>query len=263
MKAHIFYSGSKGNCTYISDGETSILIDAGGCLKRIRENLEEVSDRLDNIKGIFVTHEHTDHTKALFNIVKKYDTHIFTSLDTAKNICTPTNSVPVCDCKRLAERIMTVKPEKTYEIGTFTVKPFSTPHDVTSLGFIIHSKVSNKTLAYATDIGCITAEMAEHMAGIENVIIESNHDVHMLMNGSYPEYLKTRILSDRGHLSNVDCAAFLKFLMKMGTKSITLAHLSEENNTPVLARKTIEEVILDGVKLQVANPYKRIEMEIC
>ncbi len=263
MKAHIFYSGSKGNCTYISDGETSLLIDAGGCLKRIRENLLEVSDRLDNIRGILVTHEHSDHTKALNNIVKKYDIHIFTSLDTAKSICTPSNSLPVCDCKRIAEKIMTVKPEKTYEIGTFTIKPFSTPHDVTSIGFIIHSKVSNKSLAYATDIGCITTEMAEEMAGIKNVIIESNHDVEMLKNGSYPEYLKTRILSDRGHLSNTDCAVFLKLLMKMGAESIVLAHLSEENNSPVVARRCIEEVLLEGVKLQIANPYKRIEMEIC
>lgn len=263
MKAHIFYSGSKGNCTYISDGSTSLLIDAGGCLKRIRENLSAVSDSLENISGIFITHEHTDHIKALFNITKKHKTHIFTSLETAKSICTPSVALPLEDCRRVAESIMTVKPEKSYDIGTFTVKPFSTPHDVTSLGFVIESRVTEKSLVYATDIGCITKTMAEHFSGIKNVIIEANHDIDMLINGSYPEYLKTRILSDRGHLSNADCAAFVKELVKMGAKSIVLAHLSEENNSPIVARRCVEAVIGEGVSLDIANPYRRIEMEIC
>ena len=129
MKTHIFYSGSKGNCTYISDGETSILIDAGGCLKNIKDNLNEVGDRIENIKGIFVTHEHSDHTRALFNLTKKYDCHIFTAVDTARAMCTPTASLSMEDCRRVARSVMTIKPEKTYEVGTFQIKPFSTPHD--------------------------------------------------------------------------------------------------------------------------------------
>ena len=216
MKTHIFYSGSRGNCTYVSDGETSILIDAGGCLKRIRENLTTVGDSLENVKGIFVTHEHTDHVKALYNVTKRYDCRIFTAEETARAICTPNNSVSVDDCRRVARSVMTIKPEKAYEVGTLIVKTFSTPHDaVNSMGFIFESTLSNKTLAYATDIGHITESMKSNILGIKNVIIESNHDIEMLMNGRYPEYLKTRILSEYGHLSNDDAGSFIRLLAEI------------------------------------------------
>ncbi len=264
MKTHIFFSGSKGNCTYISDGETALLVDAGGCLKRIRESLAEIGDRLENVKGIFVTHEHSDHTKAIYNITKKYGTKIFTAVDTARAICTPTATLPLADCKRVAQSVMTVKAEKCYEVGTFLVRPFSTPHDaVSSLGFIFESTVTGKSLAYATDIGFVTEEMAGLFCGIKNVILESNHDIEMLKNGPYPEYLKTRILSEKGHLSNEAAARFIRLLAEKGMKSATLAHLSEENNTPALVLETVRGALGENeVSLAVANPYKRIEMEI-
>lgn len=264
MKIYNFYSGSKGNCTYMTDGETSILIDAGGCLKKIRENLEEIGDSLNNIKGIFVTHEHTDHTKALFNITKKYDCRIFTTVETARAMCTPTHSTPLSDCRRVACSIMTVKPEKSYEIGSFIVKPFSTPHDaVSSVGFVVESVKDKTSLAYATDIGHINEDIAKNMLGVKNVIIEANHDIEMLKTGPYPEYLKIRILSEKGHLSNADCAYFAKKLVENGTRSILLAHLSEENNTPLLAKNTVESELQGfDVAVGVANPYSRVEMEI-
>ena len=264
MKIYNFYSGSKGNCTYVTDGETSILIDAGGCLKRIRENLEELGDNLNNIKGIFITHEHSDHTKALFNLTKKYDCRIFTTLETARAICTPTYSVAMSDCRRVACSIMTVKTEKSYEIGSLIVKPFSTPHDaVSSVGFVVESTKDKTSLAYATDIGYISEDIAKNMLGVKNVIIEANHDIEMLKNGPYPEHLKIRILSEKGHLSNADCAYFIKKLVENGTKSILLAHLSEENNTPIEARRAVESELCGfDVALGVANPYSRVEMEI-
>lgn len=264
MKAHIFYSGSKGNCTYITDGETSILIDAGGCLKNIKDNLNEVGDRIDNIKGIFVTHEHSDHTKAIYNLTKKYDCRIFTALDTARAICSPTATLSVEDCRRVALSVMTIKPEKSYEIGSLQIKPFATPHDVPSIGFVVESSVTGKSLAYATDIGHITEDMQKYFLGIKNVILESNHDIEMLMNGPYPEYLKTRIISEFGHLSNESAGRFLRYLADNGMESVVLAHLSEENNTPVLALESAKKA-LEGydVKLDVANPYRRIEMKIC
>ena len=100
--------------------------------------------------------------------------------------------------------------------------------------------------------------------GIKNVILESNHDVEMLMNGPYPEYLKTRIISEVGHLSNESAGRFLRLLAENGAKSVVLAHLSEENNTPVLARECVRKA-LEGfdVRLDVASPYRRVEMEIC
>lgn len=263
MKTRIFFSGSKGNCTYLSDGDTSILIDAGGCLKTIRENLLEAHDRLENIKGIFITHEHSDHTKALYNIAKKYGIKIFTAVDTARAICTPTATYSLDVCKTVAKNVMTVKAGKCYDVGSFSVKTFSTPHDaVSSLGFVFESRESGKSLAYATDLGYVTEEIEENFLGIKNVIIESNHDIGMLKTGPYPEYLKTRILSERGHLSNEASAEFIKKLVKSGMKSVILAHLSEENNTPKLALDTVKGKIEEDISIGVANPYKSVEMEI-
>lgn len=265
MKVNILFSGSKGNCTYISDGETSILVDAGGNLKRIRESLESLGDSLDNIKGILVTHEHGDHINALYNITKKYNVRIYTTVETARAFCTPNNSRDMETCRRVAGCVMTVKPEKTYEIGTIAVRTFSTPHDTQgSIGFVFKSTKDEKSICYATDIGHVTDDMKELFSGVKNVIIESNHDIEMLKTGPYPEYLKERILSERGHLSNSSCAEFVRELAEKGSRSFTLAHLSEENNMPKLALDTVKEAVkdIDGVVIKVASAYSTTEVEI-
>ncbi|MBR6633737.1 MAG: MBL fold metallo-hydrolase [Clostridia bacterium] len=265
MKAHVLFSGSKGNCTYMTDGDTSILVDAGGNLKRIRECLEALGDGMENIKGIFVTHEHTDHVKALYNIVKKYDVRIFTTVETARAVCSPCKNYDVEDCRRVASSILTVKPDKTYEIGTMSVKPFSTPHDVAgSLGFLIESTKDKKSIGYATDIGHVTEDMRRLFSGVRNIVIESNHDIEMLKSGPYPEFLKERILSERGHLSNTACAEFVRELEEKGSKSFTLAHLSEENNRPDIALKVSKDALRDrgDVVVKTASAYSMTEIEI-
>lgn len=265
MKVQILFSGSKGNCTYISDGETSILVDAGGTLKRIRESLEALGDSLENIKGIFVTHEHTDHINALYTITKKYDIRIYTTVETARAFCTPCQSHDLDTCRRVASCVMTVRPDKVYEIGTIVVKTFATPHDTEgSLGFVFKSTIDEKSIGYATDIGHVTNEMRELFFGVKNIIIESNHDIEMLKNGSYPEYVKTRILSDRGHLSNISCAEFIRELAQNGSKSFTLAHLSEDNNMPCIALDTTKNAVSDieDVVIRVASAYSVTDVEI-
>lgn len=265
MKAHVLFSGSKGNCTHLTDGETSILVDAGGNLKRIREGLEALNDGIENIKGIFVTHEHTDHVKALYNMVKKYDVRIFTTVETARAICTPNKNYDVEDCRRVAGSILTVRPDKTYEIGTMSVKPFSTPHDaVGSLGFLIESTKDKKSIGYATDIGHVTEDMRRLFSGVRNIIIESNHDIEMLKSGPYPEFLKERILSERGHLSNTSCAEFVGELVGKGSKSFILAHLSEENNRPDIALKTVKDALCDcnDAIVKTASAYSITDVEI-
>lgn len=266
MKASILFSGSKGNCTYISDGDTSILVDAGGTLKRIREAIEELGDSLDKLQGIFVTHEHNDHINALYTMSKKYDVRIFTTVETARAFCTPCTSHSLEDCRRLASCVMTVKPSKTYDIGTISVRTFSTPHDAMgSLGFVFESTKDKKSIGYATDIGYVTDEMKQLFSGVKNIVIESNHDIEMLKNGPYPQYLKERILSERGHLSNVDCAQFIRELAQQGSVSFTLAHLSEENNMPMLALDTARAALdgFDGITLKAASAYSVTDIEIC
>lgn len=265
MKVQILFSGSKGNCTYISDGETSILVDAGGTLKRIRESLEAMGDSLENIKGIFVTHEHTDHINALYTITKKYDIRIYTTVETARAFCTPCQAHDLDTCRRVAGCVMTVRPDKIYEIGTIAVKTFSTPHDTEgSLGFVFKSTHDEKSIGYATDVGHVTDDMRNLFSGVKNIIIESNHDIEMLKNGTYPEYVKTRILSDRGHLSNLSCAEFVRELAQKGSRSFTLAHLSEDNNMPYVALDTVKNAVSDieGIVIKVASAYSPTDVEI-
>ncbi len=264
MTTNILFSGSKGNCTYISDGTTGILVDAGGTLKKIRDSLEMLGTRLENIKGIFVTHEHSDHIMALYTMCKKYNIRIYTSVETARAFCTPSRTHDMSDCRNVARNVMTVKPDKTYEVGTLLVKTFSTPHDTEgSLGYIFKSSLNDKTLAYATDIGHVTEDMRTLFRGIRNFVIESNHDIEMLKNGPYPEYLKERILSERGHLSNKACAEFIRELAECGGKSFALAHLSEENNMPTLALEEAEKA-LEGYEavVRVASAYKITNVEM-
>ena len=265
MKAYILFSGSKGNCTYLTDGETSLLVDAGSCLKRIRESLADLGQTLDNINGIFITHEHTDHTKALYNIVKKHDVRVYASTETARGFCTPYRDRTIDDCRRLAGHVMTVRPEKTYEIGTISIKTFPTSHDTEgSLGFVFTSLVDGQSLGYATDTGVVTEGMYNAFCGIKNVVLEANHDLIMLRDGPYPEYLKERIRSEKGHLSNEQCASFVKVLVKNGAKSFVLAHLSEENNLPSVALSTVKEAVegFDGITIKTASQYSITEVEI-
>ncbi len=265
MRANILFSGSKGNCTYISDGETSILVDVGGCLKRIKESIELLGDTLDNVQGIFITHEHTDHIKAVYTIAKKYDLKIYTTIETARAICTPNKSIDYETCRTVAGQVMTISPEKTYEVGTMMVKTFATPHDAAgSLGFVFQSTKDKKSIGYATDIGYVTDGMKELFSGVKNIIIESNHDLEMLKNGIYPEYLKQRILSDRGHLSNTACSDFIKELAQKGSMSFTLAHLSEENNMPTIAKDEAERALKDfpDCRVRVASAYFATEVDI-
>ena len=265
MKTHIFYSGSKGNSTFVSDGETSFLIDAGGTLKSIRENLARVGSSLEDLSAIFITHEHTDHTKALFTIMKKYDIRVFTSLGTARAICTPNRPEEMESAMRIAKNIMTVKGEKSYEIGSFVFRTVTASHDSAEpLGFVFHSTKDEKALGYVTDTGIVTSEMREALSGVKNIIIESNHDTEMLRTGPYPEYLKVRIASDKGHLSNADSSAFIRDLAESGARSFVLAHLSEENNTPTRAFESAKEALsgVEGARVLVANAYSSVEMEI-
>lgn len=265
MNTHIFYSGSKGNSTFVSDGETSFLIDAGGTLKSIRENLAKVGSSLESLSAIFITHEHTDHTKALFTILKRQDIRIYTTLGTARAICSPNSPADMDICSRIAKNIMTVKTDKTYEIGSFSVNTISTSHDSAEpCGFVFESTKDKKTLGYVTDTGYVTPSMTKAFEGVKNIILESNHDVEMLKSGPYPEYLKMRILSAKGHLSNADASSFMRELARCGSESFVLAHLSEENNTPTLALDSAKSALSDfgGVQISVAGAYRSVEMEI-
>lgn len=234
------FSGSSGNCSYLKAGSTEILIDAGGSTRRIESALKALDTDLNNIDAIYITHEHSDHIAALPVLLKSFKIPLYVTPESAREMYREAN-----DATRvfLREQIYTIQPGKVYKTGDFSLIPFRTPHDsVMSVGYRICVD-GGECLGYATDTGHVTDTMREFLLGCKRVVVESNHDVQMLKNGPYPPFLKKRILSENGHLSNSDCANFLCELVEHGCESIMLAHLSKENNTPAAAYEVSEKTL--------------------
>lgn len=224
------FSSSSGNATFLGSSKTGILIDAGVSAKRIKDAL--ISREIDprSISAIFVTHEHSDHIKGIRVLASSFNIPVYATAGTLRGLEEAgilNGKFPVCELS-----------ENGNEIGDLHIKSFKTPHDsLESCGFRIEFPDGRKA-AVATDIGCVTNEVLGGVLGCDLVMLESNHDVGMLQNGPYPYYLKRRILSDRGHLSNENCAAVARDLVERGTARLFLGHLSTENNVPQLAFQT-------------------------
>ncbi len=225
IKITPLFSGSGGNCTYIESERAKILVDAGVCAKRIVNALSLCRTDINDIDAIFITHEHSDHTSGLRVLCKN------------RNIPVHITRPSAC---ALPPEIPTVTHDIVYsvEVGDVTVSSFPLSHDTSCCVGYTFEKDGEK-VSVMTDTGYITDEAVCALTGSRMVLIECNHDINMLKHGPYPKYLKDRILSERGHLSNDDCAAFCAFLASRGTSDFILAHLSRENNTPVLAEKTV------------------------
>ncbi len=226
MKAYVLFSSSRGNCTYIKEGKEEILIDAGFSAKQISDALAKLGTSLSNLSSIFITHEHTDHIKALNVICRHYCIPIYAP---SKSIEYIASTMPFTE-----DHLVENDGGASVCVGGINVSAFNTPHD--SLGSVCFKIESEKgKLGYATDIGHLTSNVKNALLGCENVVIESNYDISMLKNGPYPYSIKQRISGAKGHLSNEDCASFLPTLVSSGTKNIILAHLSENNNKPHIA----------------------------
>lgn len=224
------FSSSRGNSTYIGTGDTGVLIDVGRSTKQIEQALLANNIDISAIKAIFITHEHTDHIQGLKVFASRYNVKTFASSGTMaalaqKGVLTGKFQTEVLD-------------EKGIELAGMFIKPFNTPHDSQqSVGYIVNT-ADDKRAVIATDIGYMTDTIRNATDGADVVLIESNHDVRMLQNGPYPYYLKKRILSNTGHLSNEACANELVTFIKKGITKFILAHLSQENNLPELAFET-------------------------
>lgn len=224
------FSSSKGNSIYVGNSNEGVLIDAGRSAKQLEKALFENEIDVKSIKAIFLTHEHSDHVQGVKVFATRYNLKVLTSSGTMTAI----GEKGVLNGKFPTEII----DSRGVEIAGMFIKPFSTPHDCNeSVGYVITTK-DNKKAVVATDIGYISDVIKDSIVGADAVVIESNHDVRMLQNGAYPYYLKRRILSDKGHLSNDACADILPYFIKNGTKNFILAHLSQENNIPQLAFET-------------------------
>lgn len=222
-------SGSTGNCTLLTDGDTSVLIDAGISAKRICTALSQFGIAPEQLSGILITHEHSDHINGLKILLKHHDIPVFAPRTVANHLRWSIAGVE--------DYIAELPCGCTSRVGGLSVVPFHTPHDTPeSVGYRF---IGSSTFGFCTDCGHVTEDVLDGLEGADSVIIEANHDLDMLKLGSYPVSLKRRILSDFGHLSNDCCGELAVKLYDSGTRKIILGHLSRENNTPSLALDTV------------------------
>lgn len=233
MQLTIFASGSSGNCLLLSSASSHILIDAGISMRRISAGLTRVGITWRDIGGVLITHEHSDHISGLKTILRNTALRVYAPRTVANRM---RGMLPGLDeCLRI------IPVGEPILISGFRVCAFHTPHDTDeSVGYRVEC---GGVFAMATDMGHVTSEVLQGLSGADTVLIEANHDPEMLRYGSYPAYLKLRILSDRGHLSNPDCGALSRQLCETGTRRIVLGHISKENNRPELALQTVRACV--------------------
>ena len=228
------FSSSSGNCTYIGSKEAGILIDDGVSFTKLKKALEINGLSLSSVKAIFITHEHSDHVKGLDMLTKKTSIPVFAQEITLKYLLGK---------NMLHKEYFEIK--QGVELCGYRVEPFETSHDTPqSCGYKI-TLPEGKTAAVCTDLGYVSDIVENALLGTDCVLLESNYDIEMLRNGSYPYYLKTRIFGNTGHLSNPDSGKFAARLIGSGTTRIILGHLSQHNNTPDIAEQTVVSCLGD------------------
>lgn len=250
-----FGSGSSGNCAFLGldtgEGSTSgILIDAGVEPDIVYEGLRDNRIDIRNISGILLTHDHGDHVKFVYPIVRA-NRHmvVYTTMRTMNGLLRRHNI-----SNRVKEYQKIIYIEHPFDAARFKVTAFRTSHDGTeNVGYSIATADGQHNFVIATDTGIVTAEADNYLRKANYVVIESNYDHRMLMNGPYPEFLKARIVGDRGHLDNIVTANYLKSIVHPGLSHIFLCHLSEENNTPEIALETTRNALL-SLGLRIGDP---------
>lgn len=220
------FSGSGGNAAYLGGQSGGILIDAGVSAKRLTSALHDIGVDPRRVGAVFVTHEHSDHVQGLRVFCERNHVPVFATQGTLNAMAE----------KHITPKMQTsVMPSGGVEACGILVRAHAVAHDSSEACCFTCEAENGERFAVATDMGYINDEAQEALLGCDTVMLESNHEVMMLQNGPYPYWLKRRILSDSGHLSNNACAEFLPKLLKRGTSRFFLAHLSRENNTPELA----------------------------
>lgn len=247
-------SGSSGNCLLVQDDSTKILVDCGVSGKNTAQLLKEIGVDINAIDAVLVTHEHSDHVSGIGVISRKYGIPIYANQKTW-------NAMPRSIGAIRDENRRIVEMNRDFSILSLQIKAFPTPHDAACpCGYNICS--NGKKLTIATDLGHLDHALLSNFEQSDFAFIEANHDVEMLIHGTYPDQLKRRILSDFGHLSNQSAGDLASSLVQNGTKNIMLGHLSNENNLPQLAYETVLQAFaFAGIKagkdvlLSVAQRY--------
>ncbi|KUG03389.1 zn-dependent hydrolase yycJ/walJ [hydrocarbon metagenome] len=232
MEIHILASGSTGNAAVFKFGDTTILLDAGISARRIERGLAEVGVRTGDLDGVLLTHEHNDHIKGLDVLIRRHHIPVYTRSGTWQKLpCR--HGFPAECCQEI---------EDEFSIRNVGIAAFDISHDAAdAVGFSFCYQ--GKKVVMATDLGVVTAKVEKEMEYADAVVLEANHDLDMLENGPYPYFLKQRIKSSSGHLSNVNAGRLLSRINYREGMRVFLAHLSRHNNHPDLAESTVQKFL--------------------
>ena len=238
-------SGSSGNCIYVGSENTHVLVDTGISGKKMEAGLNSLDLTGRDLDGILITHEHSDHIKGLGVISRKYGIPIYTTGGTVDAMARTNALGKIPD-----EIFHEIKEDESFEIGDLTVKPFSIPHDAAQpVGYRLECE--GHSVGIATDLGKYNDYIIENLQNLDALLLEANHDIHMLEVGPYPYPLKRRVMGDKGHLSNELSGKLLCDILHDDLQYVVLGHLSKENNYEELAYETVRLEISIG-----DNPYK-------
>jgi phosphoribosyl 1,2-cyclic phosphodiesterase len=240
MEISVIASGSNGNCCLIEEKDTSILIDAGKSGRGIETRMNRLGKSIENIDAILITHSHNDHIAGAGVLARRYDIPVYMTKEVYQNSMYKIGHV---------NKIKIFKEKNNFKINDLEIKPIQTSHNVESCGFKI------KNFGLFTDTGIITKQIEQAISKLKAVLLESNYDIDMLINGSYPAFLKNWILSDKGHLSNIHASSLIQNKGK-NLSLVLLAHLSGNNNTPEIAKATYEKLVKRKIDCTVCSREK-------
>jgi phosphoribosyl 1,2-cyclic phosphodiesterase len=231
VRASVLASGSRGNAVFIESADASILIDCGLTMRDLKARLESLGQDVKQLKAIFITHDHGDHVGSSVALSRRMKIPVYATAGTHSIL----GELPAGMAQILSSDV-------PIDLGPFEVFPIATPHDgIESVAYRVLERESSRAIGIATDLGYASRQVVQRMAGVHTLVAEHNHDEEMLIDGPYPWPVKQRIRGGRGHLSNAQGAALASHLSHSGLSRVVLAHLSETNNTPELARAAYEK----------------------
>lgn len=248
LKFCSLFSGSSGNCQFIKTEKTTILVDAGLSGKKIQQEIINIGEDPKKIDAIFITHEHIDHIQGAGILSRRFDIPIYANEKTWEAMNSVIGEIKTHNIKVISDDT---------EVGNIFVEAFDISHDsVKPVGYNVYYK--DKKISMVTDTGCVNQNIINSIKNSDLLLIESNHDEDMVLIGPYPWPLKRRVLGEFGHMSNDTAGNLITQVIKKGTETVLLGHLSKENNFPLLAYRTVENILVEnGIEV---NPGVCLDM---